>query len=193
MLKVLVGIVLAVALLGGAALVLLGLRGMLETSLTGGVGAAASVSDTGIGGTGASGTGASTTGDDEGGTNGSAAPEATPTPASPSPTPEATLPATPALSSATWSTRDDEGGRTLMIVPAPWARDALRDPAQITEVVEHLWSELIAAVPEADTTGMHDQFLCHAWGAPDKASWNIEPWRPDVGLTATLAARCNPR
>ncbi|WP_414647956.1 DUF2599 domain-containing protein [Cellulomonas sp.] len=39
---------------------------------------------------------------------------------------------------------------------------------------------------------MHDQFLCHALGAADKATWNLEPWRPDVGSMATLMARCNP-
>ena len=31
-----------------------------------------------------------------------------------------------------------------------------------------------------------------AIGAPDKATWNLEPWRPDVGLFAVLAGACNP-
>ncbi len=39
---------------------------------------------------------------------------------------------------------------------------------------------------------MHDQLTCHALGAPDKETWNLEPWRPDVGLLAVLAAACNP-
>jgi hypothetical protein len=39
---------------------------------------------------------------------------------------------------------------------------------------------------------MHDQLVCHGIGAPDKATWNLEPWRPDVGLLAVLAAGCNP-
>ncbi|HEY5518204.1 MAG TPA: DUF2599 domain-containing protein, partial [Cellulomonas sp.] len=54
------------------------------------------------------------------------------------------------------------------------------------------WAAVVALAPEAGTTGMHDQFLCHALGAADKATWNLEPWRPDVGSLATLAASCNP-
>ena len=89
-----------------------------------------------------------------------------------------------ALAGATWGER--EGGRSLAVEPAPWARHA--------GVAGQLgtWSELVRAVPEADTPGMRDQLTCHALGAPDKAAWNLEPWRPDVGLLATLAAACNP-
>jgi hypothetical protein len=39
---------------------------------------------------------------------------------------------------------------------------------------------------------MRDQLACHALGAPDKATWNLEPWRPDVGLLLIMAAGCNP-
>ncbi|CPU68017.1 Protein of uncharacterised function (DUF2599) [Mycobacteroides abscessus] len=53
-------------------------------------------------------------------------------------------------------------------------------------------TQVVAAEPEADTPTMHDQLVCHAVGAPDKATWNLEPWRPDVGLLATMSARCNP-
>jgi hypothetical protein len=34
--------------------------------------------------------------------------------------------------------------------------------------------------------------VCHAVGAPDKSTWNLEPWRPDVGLILTATAQCNP-
>lgn len=94
--------------------------------------------------------------------------------------------ATVAVRSATWADRDDEGGRSLAVVPSDWARggglavDAL------------LWAQVIAAAPDADSQGMHDQLTCHQIGAPDKESWNLEPWRPEVGLVQTMLERCNP-
>ncbi|GAB2476121.1 DUF2599 domain-containing protein [Xylanimonas ulmi] len=86
--------------------------------------------------------------------------------------------------SATWGER--EGGRSVAVAPTGWARRA-GDAGR-----ELVWAELIAAEPEADTTTMRDQLICHTIGAPDKATWNLEPWRPEVGLLATMAARCNP-
>jgi len=83
-----------------------------------------------------------------------------------------------------WTTQ--EGGRSLAVVPAPWVRTgglAAQDA---------LWAAVVAKVPEADSKTMHDQMLCHALGAPDKASWNLEPWRPKVDSLTMLAAGCNP-
>jgi hypothetical protein len=88
------------------------------------------------------------------------------------------------LASATWGER--EGGRSLAVDPTPWAR------AGGLAAQDATWAAVVALAPDADTNGMHDQFLCHALGAADKATWNLEPWRPDVGSLATLAARCNP-
>lgn len=88
------------------------------------------------------------------------------------------------LESATWGER--EGGRSLAVDPTPWAR------AGGLAAQDATWAAVVALAPEAGTTGMHDQFLCHALGAADKATWNLEPWRPDVGSLATLAASCNP-
>ena len=81
---------------------------------------------------------------------------------------------------------DREGGRSLAVVPTDWARTAGQAGTDL------VWAELVAADPGVDTATMHDQLECHAIGAPDKDSWNLEPWRPDVGLVATMAARCNP-
>ncbi len=40
---------------------------------------------------------------------------------------------------------------------------------------------------------MYNQFVCHADLAPPwKESWNLDTWRPDVGLLKTIAKRCNP-
>ncbi len=89
-----------------------------------------------------------------------------------------------ALAAATWG--DREGGRSLAVEPTTWARTAGEAG------VELLAAELGAAEPEAQSTTMLDQLTCHAIGAPDKATWNLEPWRPDVGLMSVLAARCNP-
>ncbi|MEK8226150.1 DUF2599 domain-containing protein [Oerskovia sp. M15] len=86
--------------------------------------------------------------------------------------------------SATWGNR--EGGRSLAVDPTPWARQS----GLVGE--ETAWAQLVASEPEADTATMRDQFDCHALGATDKKTWNLEPWRPDVGFLATAAARCNP-
>lgn len=40
--------------------------------------------------------------------------------------------------------------------------------------------------------GMHDQYWCHANFAKTKNEWNLEPYRPNVGYNATVAAHCNP-
>ncbi|MBE1874401.1 DUF2599 domain-containing protein [Myceligenerans sp. TRM 65318] len=91
-----------------------------------------------------------------------------------------------ALDSATWAERVGEGGLSLAVVPEPWVRDG----GEAT--LELLAAQLAAAEPEAGSDGMRDQLACHHLGAPDKASWNLEPWRPDVGMFGTIAARCNP-
>ncbi|GMA24401.1 hypothetical protein GCM10025864_21600 [Luteimicrobium album] len=86
--------------------------------------------------------------------------------------------------SATWGV--NEGGRSIAVDANAWARASAHAGAEAT------WSALVVEQPDADVPGMHDQLLCHALGAPDKPTWNLEPWRPDVGLVATLAAGCNP-
>lgn len=86
--------------------------------------------------------------------------------------------------SATWG--DREGGRSLAVDPTPWARQS----GIVGEATA--WAQLVASEPEAASTTMRDQFDCHALGATDKKTWNLEPWRPDVGFLATAAARCNP-
>lgn len=91
---------------------------------------------------------------------------------------------TATVRSAVWG--DREGGLSLAVDPTAWARAAGVAGSDV------LWAQLVAAEPDADAPGMHDQLVCHALGAPEKATWNLEPWRPDVGLVAVLAARCNP-
>ncbi len=89
-----------------------------------------------------------------------------------------------ALESATWG--DADGGRSLLVVPADWVRRGSLAAQRA------LASELRLAVPESDSASMQAQLWCHVLGAPDKASWNIEPWRPEVPTSTMLLTRCNP-
>ncbi len=111
------------------------------------------------------------------------------TAASPSPAPQPPAPVTlsighQGLVSAEWRERSD--GPSLFVDPTPWARTSGEAGWALA------WAELIAAHPDADTQVMHDQLVCHGIGAVDKETWNLEPWRPDIGLLALMAARCNP-
>ena len=58
------------------------------------------------------------------------------------------------------------------------------------------WAEVLALAPDAAMAGMREQFDCHWWVAelakPGKTSWNLEPWRPEVGTAEMAAAHCNP-
>ncbi len=84
---------------------------------------------------------------------------------------------------------------SLRVFPTPSARAAARLPGTTADADE-AWAEVLALAPDADTPGMHAQFLCHWQFAeivqPGKASWNLEPWRPVVDDAEMIAARCNP-
>ncbi|WP_309134099.1 DUF2599 domain-containing protein [Cellulomonas sp.] len=91
---------------------------------------------------------------------------------------------TSALASATWG--EAEGGRSLAVAPAAWVRGGS------LAAQEALAAQLAVAQPKAATATMRAQLWCHALGAPDKETWNLEPWRPEVGTGTLLATRCNP-
>lgn len=91
---------------------------------------------------------------------------------------------TQTIESATWG--ENEGGRSLAVDPTDWARHAGQAGLDLIR------TQLVAAEPDADSSTMGDQLVCHAVGAPDKSTWNLEPWRPDVGLILTATAQCNP-
>lgn len=110
----------------------------------------------------------------------------------PAPTPSssaAAAPTPPFVATATWV--GAKGGRSLRIVPTPAGRAAsgVGDGAEA-------WAEVVRLHPDADSPGMRAQFECH-WVyarlvAPDKPSWNIEPWRPVVTQEQLVQTRCNP-
>lgn len=81
---------------------------------------------------------------------------------------------------------DREGGESLAVTPTAWARTSGLAAQDLT------WAQVVAREPLADSPTMHDQLLCHMLGAPDKARWNLEPWRPEVDAFTMIAARCNP-
>lgn len=85
----------------------------------------------------------------------------------------------------------DPNGRRLAVYPTDYARH----DAPSTEW-PLAWAEVVSREPEVDHRRLRDQFRCHAEFTtivePDKPSWNLELWRPDVGYLDTVVARCNP-
>ncbi|WP_280422173.1 DUF2599 domain-containing protein [Nocardia carnea] len=95
----------------------------------------------------------------------------------------------PLIDRLEWTSNID--GPRLMVYPTRAGRDTTFPGA-----VLRAWQEIGTLDPAADTPGMWDQFRCHwEWArliAPDKPTWNLEPWRPPVGYDATVGAACNP-
>lgn len=95
----------------------------------------------------------------------------------------------PLIDHLEWTENAD--GPRLMVYPTRAGRDTTYPGSDL-----RAWQEIRAADPAADTPGMWDQFRCHwEWArliAPDKPTWNLEPWRPPVGYDATVDAACNP-
>lgn len=114
----------------------------------------------------------------------SRSPTPTPAPTSASPDAAARWPM-PLVEDASWVTRD--GTRALKVTPTQALRDET-DPAAYDEA----WRRVVRAVPQADTPGMRDQFVCHATFASAKQGWYLEPARPAVGYWETVKAGCNP-
>jgi hypothetical protein len=82
-------------------------------------------------------------------------------------------------------------GPRLLVFPTPPGRQTTFPGSE-----ERAWQEVLAQSTDADTPSMRDQFVCHwEWArmvAPNKPSWNLEPWRPAVDYQATVRAGCNP-
>ena len=95
-----------------------------------------------------------------------------------------------------WTTWGDLS--SLRVYPTDAARALTRQPGGAAQPAQAdaAWAEVLALAPDADLPGMREQFRCH-WtfaelSEPGKASWNLEPWRPEVSPETMLAAGCNP-
>ncbi|NEW37922.1 DUF2599 domain-containing protein [Nocardia cyriacigeorgica] len=120
---------------------------------------------------------------------------AAPAPGAPAETPLASAPTVdpyagqPLIDHVVWTENID--GPRLLVHPTVAGRKTTYPGSD-----ERAWQEVLTQSPEAGSPGMRDQFICHwDWArivAPDKPSWNLEPWRPDVGYLAVVEARCNP-
>ncbi|MCH8613785.1 DUF2599 domain-containing protein [Arsenicicoccus dermatophilus] len=87
------------------------------------------------------------------------------------------------VAAARWITRGS--ARSLAVTPT-WAGAGWAGAA------DAVLAELRGHHREMELPVMQDQLRCHVLFAPAKRVWHLEPARPDVGLAATIAARCNP-
>lgn len=93
------------------------------------------------------------------------------------------------ISRASWYTQ--AGGDALAVTPTDCARNNLpaTDHAFAADELLRDWGNDRRYI---NASGMRNQYLCHLKNAPTQATWDLEPWRPDVGLARTEAAFCNP-
>lgn len=99
------------------------------------------------------------------------------------------------IKSASWKYHSGYGW-TLEVTPTGWARANAGGylPGK------YGWDELYAKYKNKGLNknlgGMRDQFICHqqvvALRAPNKPTWNLDEWRPDVSYVQTVNASCNP-
>ncbi|PSL38202.1 uncharacterized protein DUF2599 [Labedella gwakjiensis] len=57
-------------------------------------------------------------------------------------------------------------------------------------VYDNEYKPMVASAYEGQKR--RDQLVCQISNAWDKRPWNLDPWRPNVGYAATVAALCNP-
>lgn len=84
---------------------------------------------------------------------------------------------------------------SLRVYPTKSGRELSGRPGTGPQA-DDAWAEVLTLAPDAAIPGMREQFICHWRFAelvePGKTSWNLEPWRPEVGDQEMVAARCNP-
>lgn len=79
-------------------------------------------------------------------------------------------------------------GVSYRVVPTGWGR-AFNDYIH----ARYGWPEAVSkGVPARQ--GLYEQYVCHPLSglARVKSSWNLDTWRPTVGLARTVAKLCNP-
>jgi hypothetical protein len=87
-------------------------------------------------------------------------------------------------------------GWTFQVFPTLWARSLAGNTAVGYAAWNELYSKYQNGGLNTNLGSMENQLVCHevvvAVVEPSKASWNIDEWRPNVGLLATINAKCNP-
>ncbi len=100
---------------------------------------------------------------------------------------------TPYIDHVEWAKWGDLS--SLRVYPTAAARDLSGRPGASAQTGQ-VWAQVLALAPEADIPGMYEQLACHWQFAelvePGKASWNLEPWRPEVSYEEMVTAGCNP-
>ena len=102
-------------------------------------------------------------------------------------------PATPYVDHVAWAKWGDLS--SLRVYPTVAARRLAGQPGN-SALADEAWAQVLALSPDANISGMREQFVCHwnfaEFAEPGKTSWNLEPWRPEVSPEAMLASGCNP-
>jgi Protein of unknown function (DUF2599) len=97
------------------------------------------------------------------------------------------------ISSASWVWHSE--GWTLQVTPTSWQRFWNGYwPGSAG------WDELYAKYRDrglnTNLAGMRDQYICYVQivsvYAPNKPTWNLDEWRPNVGYAQTVNSSCNP-
>ncbi|WP_422934898.1 DUF2599 domain-containing protein [Sinomonas sp. P47F7] len=90
-------------------------------------------------------------------------------------------------------------GWVFKVFPAWWARsNAYSSHSYLVGAFgwDELYSKYASAGLNTNLNGMRDQYICHQVVVgvrdPNKESWNLDEWRPDVGWWETVNSYCNP-
>jgi hypothetical protein len=99
-------------------------------------------------------------------------------------------------STRTISSRDRTGdGWTLEATPTWWARANAGSHLVGVHGCNELYSKYRNRGLNTNLNGMRDQYICHqqfvAIRCPNKPTWNLDEWRPDVGYWQTVNSSCN--
>lgn len=96
------------------------------------------------------------------------------------------------FSSGKWITRS--GKISLSLTHKPYLLSGSTNDKMLK--LSDSWNKVVAKHKSSkhwkNQTSLYNQYACHYGYAPFKNPWNIEPWRPNVGIAKTIAKRCNP-
>lgn len=95
---------------------------------------------------------------------------------------------------ASWSWY--EPGWTLKVTPTGWARAFPGSRWVGIYDWDELYTKYRYAGLNTNLDGMRDQLICHqeyvAIRTPNKETWNLDEWRPDLSYWDTVLSNCNP-